>query len=208
MAKIKLELSRLTVDEKTAKTRQITAAMNANPNFPTPVPALSALITAANELEAAAREATAARQTAKTKTTAQNNKEDAIDRLLTQEAGYVEAAAGGDEEKILSAGMDTKAAPSATTSVPDQPQGLTPTEGDNAGEIDAAWDRVPGARSYVIEISPDPITATSWKHTGASPKSSYTLSGLTSGTRYWIRVAAVGTNGQGPWSGPATKIAP
>lgn len=29
-----------------------------------------------------------------------------------------------------------------------------------------------------------------------------------SGTKYWFRVAAIGTDGQGPWSDPATKIAP
>ena len=33
-------------------------------------------------------------------------------------------------------------------------------------------------------------------------------SGLTSGTRYWFRVAAAGASGQGGWSDPATKIAP
>jgi hypothetical protein len=208
MARIKLELQRLTDAEKIAKARQIHAAMKDNPDFPTPVPPLAEILAAANELETAAAETIAARQAAKAKTTAQNNKEAALARLLTQEAGYVEAAAGDDEEKILRAGFDLKAAPNATTSAPDQPQGLTATQGDDAGEIDAAWDRVPGAKSYLIEISPDPIADTSWKHAGASPKSSFTLSGLVSGTRYWIRVAAIGTNGQGPWSGPATKIAP
>jgi len=38
--------------------------------------------------------------------------------------------------------------------------------------------------------------------------SSATVPGLTSGTRYWFRVAGVGTAGQGAWSDPATKVAP
>lgn len=35
-----------------------------------------------------------------------------------------------------------------------------------------------------------------------------TISGLTSGVRYWFRVAAIGASGQSGWSDPATKIAP
>jgi hypothetical protein len=38
-------------------------------------------------------------------------------------------------------------------------------------------------------------------------KSKATVTGLTSGTRYWFRVAAIGSAGQGPWSDPATAIA-
>ena len=41
-----------------------------------------------------------------------------------------------------------------------------------------------------------------------STKSSTTVKNLTSGTKYWIRVAAFGAAGQGPWSDPATKVAP
>jgi hypothetical protein len=35
-----------------------------------------------------------------------------------------------------------------------------------------------------------------------------TVSNLTSGTKYWFKVAGLGSAGQGPWSDPATKIAP
>ncbi|HEX8162016.1 MAG TPA: fibronectin type III domain-containing protein [Pyrinomonadaceae bacterium] len=39
-------------------------------------------------------------------------------------------------------------------------------------------------------------------------KSQATIEGLTSGKKYWFRVAAVGPNGQSGWSNPATKLAP
>ena len=39
-------------------------------------------------------------------------------------------------------------------------------------------------------------------------KSKATVTGLTSGTKYWFRVRAIGATGPGPWSDPATKIAP
>src|SRR2546421_5658761 len=80
--------------------------------------------------------------------------------------------------------------------------------GDHDGEIDLSWDTVSGAKSYIIEQSGDPVTPTTWTHKGVSTKSSYTASGLTSGTRYWFRVAAVNNNGQSGWSDPAMKIAP
>jgi fibronectin type III domain protein len=85
---------------------------------------------------------------------------------------------------------------------------LGATAGDHDGEIDLSWDTVDGAKSYVIEQSLDPPTVTSWGHAGVSTKSSAAINGLTSGTRYWFRVAAVNANGTSGWSDPATKIAP
>jgi predicted phage tail protein len=80
--------------------------------------------------------------------------------------------------------------------------------GDHDGELDASWDTVAGAKSYVIEISDDPPTPASWRHAGVSPKSKFTVEGLESGKRYWIRVAAINAAGQSGWSNPATKMAP
>jgi hypothetical protein len=41
------------------------------------------------------------------------------------------------------------------------PTGLSATAGDHEGEIDLTWDTVKGAKSYVLERSPDPPTANS-----------------------------------------------
>ena len=208
MAKIRLNLSSLTVPEKVAKAEQIVTAMTGNASFPTPSPALPTITTAAKELGSAAAGVQAARQAAKEKTSIQNQKEDAIDQLLTQLAGYVESVAGSNEQMILSAGMDTRAPAVPATDPPSQPQALTPTVGDHDGEIDLSWDTVSGARSYVIDQSSDPVTPTTWTHAGVSTRSNHTAKGLTSGTRYWFRVAAVNQNGQSGWSDPAMKIAP
>ena len=104
--------------------------------------------------------------------------------------------------------MDTKSSKGPATSGPDVPGDFTATGGDHDGEMDLSWDSVPRAKSYIIEMSVDPPTATSWTHAGVSTKSSFTVTGLTSGTRYWFRVAAVSTGGQSGWSDPAMKIAP
>jgi fibronectin type III domain protein len=207
MAQIKLNFSRLSIPEKIARARQIVLSITGNAQFPTPQPALAAITAAATALEQAASDATIARQEAKAKTTIQNAKEDALDKLISQAAGYVTAIAGGDEQIIQSAGMDVRAAPGASA-VPAQPQALGATAGDHDGQMDLSWDPVVSATSYVIETSPDPPTGTSWNHLGVSTKSSFTVTGLVSGSRIWFRVAAVNPAGQSGWSDPATKIVP
>ena len=208
MAKIKLNLSSLTIPQKLAKAQQIVTAVGEVATFATPSPPLASITAAITGLNNAYTDAQQFRQAAKEKTSTQNQKEDALDRLLTQLAAYVESVAGGNEQLILSAGMDTRAAAVAGTDTPGQPQALTPTAGDHDGQIDLSWDTVTGAKSYVIDQSVDPVTPTSWSHGGVSTKSTFTAKSLTSGTRYWFRVAAVNNNGQSGWSDPATKIAP
>ena len=137
----------------------------------------------------------------------QNQKEEALDGVLGQLANYVESISGGDETKITSAGMDVRAAQTATGDLP-APETLATSTGDRDGELDLSWDKVNKARSYIVERSPDPPTAVSWQHAAVATRSQTTIGGLTSGTKYWFRVAAIGPNGQSPWSNPAAKIAP
>ncbi len=207
MSKIKLNLQRLTIPEKTARAQQIIAALTGNAHFSTPQPALAQVTTAIEELDAAYLAAQTARQEAKNKTSVQNQKEEALDGILGQLANYVESISGGDESKITSAGMDVRAANSATGDLP-APDALMASAGDRDGEIDLSWDKVNKARSYVVERSPDPPTASSWQHSAVSTKSQTTITGLASGAKYWFRVASIGPNGQSPWSNPAPKIAP
>jgi hypothetical protein len=208
MAKIKLNFARLPIPEKTARTKQIVAALTGNASFTTPSPPLATISAAMTALDTAYSEAQTARQTAKEKTSAQNEKEDELNQLMSQLASYVESVAGNDEEMILGAGMDTREKSVAASESPAQPLALAASAGDHDGEIDLAWDKVAGSKSYVVEKSADPPTQTSWSHAGVGTKSGMTITGLTSGTRYWFRVAAVNNNGQSGWSDPAMKIAP
>lgn len=207
MGRIKLNLKQLPISEKIAKARQIIAALTGNAHFTTPTPALAAIKTAADDLEVATADVQAARQAVKTKTSTQTQKEDGLDQLLNQLSAYVESVAGTDDTLIHSAGMDTRAKASASTT-PRQPQSLSATAGKRDSEIALSWDKVDGAKSYIVEQSLDPPTATSWAHAGVSTKARTTISGLTTGTRYWFRVTAVGAIGQSGSSDPATMIAP
>lgn len=208
MPRVKLNIRSLSTTEKVAKARQIVTALTGNPSFTTPHPALAAITAAADELETAFGDVQTARQTAVTKTSIMHEKESFLEGVLRQLAAYVESIAGDDESMILSAGMNVEST-TPTIQTSETPIALSATEGDHDGEIDLSWDTVKSAKSYVVERSPDPPTSTSWVHETVSSKSSTTVSGLVSGTRYyWFRVAAVMTGGQSGFSDPATKIAP
>ena len=207
MARIRLNLNRLTVTEKIAKGRQIVTAMNNNTTFATPSPPLTDVTAALEDLEKAFALVQSAKSEVATRVVVQDNAATKVDQVLTQLAGYVESVAGRDNTVITSAGMDTKAARSAS-SLPGVPQALGAAAGEHDGEIDLSWKAVSNARSYTIESSTDPATATSWTHAGIATSASKTISNLTSGKRYWFRIAAVGAGGQSGWSEHATKVAP
>ena len=202
MSKIKFQLRNLSIPEKLARSQQIVAALTDNPNFNNPHPPLAQVTAAINELEAASNAAQAARQEAKARTAAQHSKEEALDKMLTQLVAHVESVAGDDPQLIMSAGLDvrtTASSPSASHSAASSaPPSRTATFGDHEGEIDLSWDTVRGARSYVVERSPDPPTESSWTHAAVATRSRITIEHLTSGTRYWFRVAAVTPSGDSP----------
>jgi hypothetical protein len=207
MPKIKLSFRPLPVPEKIAKVKQFVTALEGNANFPTPSPPLANILAAITKLEGSYANTQRLKAELKSSATEQNADEEVIDKLVSQLTGYIESAAGDNEALIHSLGMETRAARSAPT-IPDVADGLTATAGDHDGHIDLSWNPVTNAKSYVIQISTDANSATSWTHALTVTKSSATIDGLTSGVRYWFRVAAIGSEGQGGWSDPATKIAP
>lgn len=123
---------------------------------------------------------------------------------MSSAGSYVQSTSGGDEAKIISAGMKVQADAAPITTLP-APGDLSATAGDQEGEIDLDWDRVKGSKSYEVQKSAD---ASNWQHAGVATKSKMTVSGLTSGTKYWFRVRAIGSRVNSPWSDPATKVAP
>jgi hypothetical protein len=207
MSKVKLNFRNLSIPEKISKARQILRAITGNAKFPNPVPPLTALTDGTDNLDDAYVLAQRSKQAWRSAVDVQNKAEDALDQLFSQCARYVESVAGDDDSVIAEAGMDPQAAPGAPAML-EAPSGFNASIGDHEGEIDLSWNPVLNARSYLIQQSTDPTNAAGWAQAGTSTKSGTTISGLTSGTRYWFRVCAVGTLGQSGWSNPDTKIAP
>ena len=207
MARIRLNLRSLSVTEKIAKGRQIVTALTNNPSFPSPHPPLANVTTAADELEKAYALVQSAKSEVSTRVVTQDNAEGILDQLLTQLSAYVESIAGKDDTLITSAGMETKGSRTAST-VPTAPQGVSANAGEHEGEIILSWKPVANARSYIIESSLDPAAPTGWTQAGIATSATKAIGNLTSGKRYWFRIAAVGALGQSGWSEHATKVVP
>ena len=207
MAKVKLGLKGLSTSAKITLAGTIVTSMTGNPNFTTPVPALADITAKTTEMETAYNDARIQRQEAKTATEVSADLEKELDRILTQAALYVENVSAGDEAKILSAGMSVKDAGAPVGQLP-PPLALSCMAGNKDGEIDLNWEPVRGARSYVIQMTTDPNVPDSWAPKANATESYAVILGLTSGGKYWFRVAGVGAAGQGAFSDPAAKYAP
>jgi hypothetical protein len=207
MPRIKLNLRNLSTPDKVQKGRQIVTAMTNNANFSNPHPPLSEITATLATLEQNYALAQSAKADVKAKVTMLDDAEGKVDQILSQLAAYVESIAGSDEKIITSAGLETKSSRSAPSFL-SPPQNLSATAGDHEGVIDLSWKKVSKAKSYTIQMSPDPPTAESWAQAAIATASTRTIENLTSGKRFWFRVAAIGAMGQSGWSEPATKIAP
>jgi len=206
-AKVKLGLGNMPIPGKIALAGQIVAAMTGNPNFTTPVPSLADVTTKKNTLMTASSDADNKRVASKNATDVSADAESAIDLILTQIALYVENISAGDVTKISSAGMSVKdAAVPVGQLYP--PLALSCMAGNNDGEIDLNWEPVHGANSYVIQMTTDPNVPDSWAPKANATESYAVILGLTSGNKYWFRVAGMGAAGQGAFSGAESKYAP
>jgi hypothetical protein len=115
---------------------------------------------------------------------------------------YVEQIANSPENFpnaatiIASAGMDARANHTRKASV------FKVRSTGTAGEMQLRTTYVP-ASIYHWQKSTDGV---SWLPLGVSRKASYLVSGLTSGTKYFFRVAIDDRDGMGPWSDDISKV--
>lgn len=207
MSKVKLNTSKLSDTETIQLCTNIKTAMTGNATFATPTPTLTAFGTLITTAQTALTTSENAQVAAKAATATKDNAMTALRTSASQLANYVNLTAAGDEPKILSAGMSV-AATASPVGIPAQVANLSITSGDNNGELDLQWDPTPGAKSYEVQLSPDPMTSTSFVAQPSVTKSKSALTGLTSGSKMWARVRAVASAGQGAWSDPAVKIVP
>ena len=196
----------MTVPQKIQFARQIVLDMTGNANFDIPAPALTAVSAAATDLETAYNAAQTARQVAKSLTSNQDAKAAALDLILAQEANYVENTANGDRTKIESSGFSVRN-PSAPIGPLPMVTDLAVAPSENEGSADLKWKLIRGARSYVIERASAAPTL-NWAPIASPTKSKASVNTMTSGQKYWFRVAGIGAAGQGPWSETVFLYAP
>jgi len=204
MAKIKLEIYHMTIDDEIAYLGPIVTKMTGNAAFTTLATKTTALGTATTALSTANADYLAAVQTAEQKLTlrdtARTTAENAARALATGAESITTDAA-----TLQSGGWDLQADRAPVGPLP-QPANLAASGGDLDGTVDLAWDAIRrGVQSYVAEQATAPSGPWTQCYVGKSSKC--TVTGLTSGTQYWFRVKAIGAAGPSAWSDPATKRA-
>jgi hypothetical protein len=204
MKKIRLGISKLSPDSTASLGEGLVESMTGNAHVPTPDPALSVITTGAGDIRAKQAEIEATKAALDVQrqelVTLTNTLKDDI-RML---ADNVEDTCNGDEDKLRSTGFILVGDPAPRGPLT-QVLNLRVATSDHEGQLDLRYARVPGAASYVIDISTNPEGP--WTHNTVTTRITHTITGLTPGTKYWIRVRAVGANGFGPWSDPACKMA-
>ena len=204
MSQIRLGLSRLTIEQKLTLGQNIITASTSNPNVPGNTAVLAAFSTTQTALEDKLAAAVAARSTSKTCTTEQDDAEALWDDKLVALASFTQSATGGNAAKIESAGFGVRGTPTPVP-LPEQVMSLNVMLNGSPGHSKLNWEGVSGADGYLVQGSPDPITATGWTQSIVSTKTTFLGNGATAGQKYWFRVAAFNARGQGPWSEPASR---
>ncbi len=209
MTKIKRNWNKMSRADRLSLAQTIVTALTGNAAFAS----ISAAVTA---FEAKRSDSAAAEQaikdnevTMKQLRTAATEKADVLLEGFEILALACEGVALGREEPLSTTGFGTTTPGGPGPSVDmTQPQNFSITAGDFDGRIDGHCDPVLGARGYNIQITFAMTETPVWQDRDDSPNTQFSLTGLTSGQRVWVRMRAFGTKGPGPWSDPATKIVP
>jgi hypothetical protein len=208
MSKVALNIYNLTDADALAKAQTAaTACAGTALADPTP-PEVTALATACAELDAAMADRAAAEQTLKAAVVVQGQKREALEPAYSALGSKVQALSDGDAAFINAHGFDVVGAKTPVGPLA-APENLQATMSDHSGEVDLMWEPVRGAKTYIVQKCADPMTEANWQQVDLCTKSKFTVTGLVSGTKYWFRVAAKGSDpGLSPWSDPAQKMAP
>lgn len=202
-AKVKLGLAQKTVPAKVELARTIVLKMTGNINFQNPLPALGTLTNALDACEAAY---SAAQTGGKQQTAELYDAEAVLDDVLTQLSLYVENISNGSDAIILSAGMDTKAAP-LPAQQPSTPENLLVENATTANTLILQWNKANFAKMYVVEQNNDAtnLPEGGWTMIAMQTQRKLVVDSLTSGSKYAFRVKAVGVAGKSGYCNPAVQ---
>jgi hypothetical protein len=170
---------------------RIKAGMKNNPYLPNPIPTQPEVEKAYVDFEVSL---SIAGRNDRTLLSAKNDKKAVLIGLLAKLADYVTITSNGDKTILLSSGFDI-------TGIKGASQDLTPIEQLDVeigppGQAIARVKRVPGARVYMFQCTPDPITPDSDWTSETSTDRENTFTNLKSIAKYWFRVIAIGRGKQ------------
>ncbi len=183
-------------------------AMNGNPLFPHPQPSIEDYDTSLNEFAHTVSELQALRLIVQGLTLKKDQQRKAFERNFTRRGRYVELASNGKPTAIAAAGLPTRRRASKSVGQLSWPHDLQLKLDPLASALIVTWDRVRGARSYVLEFAPviegQPLD---WRIAKVGSKTKVRLTKLTPGQTYAFRLATIGgSTGQSDWSPPVQRM--
>ncbi len=164
-----------------------------NANFPNPTVEMPAFSIAIEELKIAQLDAATGDRT---KIAFRNGKDIVVRVMMRMLADYVNSAAAGDKDIILSSGFDVRSTPTPPQEL-DAPEKVEVLSSKTTGAMVVKAKRVKGAKSYVAQYAQEGTP--NWLSTFSS-LSKITVEGLAPGTTYSFRMACVNSKGQSKWS--------
>jgi hypothetical protein len=203
-----LYLNKKTPAQKVVYGNYLIANCTGNLDLTNPVPSLSEYQTTVTNLDSAISNAESGSVIDKQ---ALETAEGAFDIDTRRLADYVQNTANANAPSvaktiIYSAGMLTRKTPEPSP-VPAAITKLSAIFTNTPGTILAKWKGVKYARTYMVYYSLGTSSPEIWTVFGGTPLRSLMVEGLTSGSRYYLKVVAMGVNGNSDASNIATCIA-
>ncbi len=201
--KVIYNFSKLKDDELDTKSEGVLKKMTGNANYPAPVPSLDKLISDTKEYS----EALADLPNGGTEATARKN---AARRELLKTLRllglYIQANCQNNETIALSSGYPAQKA-ATPVGVLAKPENFEVVNGPASGSLEIRCKKIDGAKSYVFEVTPAPVTdASVWTARYGTSKS-FLFGDLKRGKEYAFRMAGIGTDPMLVYSDELTEIA-
>jgi hypothetical protein len=131
-----------------------------------------------------------------------DDKKAILQELLMELANLVTQAAKGDKTLLLESGFDLNADKSGL--LKKAPKLIVDLE--TAGQVTISIPRATGARVYVHQYTPDPLTPQSVWVSEFSLKPEHTFNGFDSAAKIWVRIIVVDKKGESTYWEPVSRI--
>jgi hypothetical protein len=201
MNKLNSGFSKLPDNDFDNTAQAILTALTGNANFPTPNPTLAAITTELTAYQAALALPPGAPRDAQVAATRAT-----LGTSLDKLARNLELTPGVTDPMLATSGFELRKVPSLSGATVDAPGNVRLKQTGVTGVVQLLCDAVNGASAYQMQYTLEPINGP-WIDSGTFASTrGIGMTGLTRGKDYWARVRAIGTNGPGPWSDPATTL--
>lgn len=191
MEKVIVDYNNLRDAEMLSFARVIIQHMDSNPNFSAPVPAVATFVTTTADYETALTDAgNKDRQAVSRKNTLKL----VVAAGLRSWAMYVNTMSQGNLDKLNSSNFRLAKQKEPVKLL--APVIKSINQGVNPGTLLVSIEPVRGAKALNYQIAKDPITDTTEWETYGDTRTKFEFANLEQGQKYWIRIIAIGSNGQ------------